>query len=321
MSPNPRRRLFDIATIAAWTGVLSALGSWTSISGYGGSIHIENHLCHNLAYNGHYVLTHGSWKSHCNMILGGSDDGCQLNGVWNRGAEGMMQFEVEGTGRAINLYFRMSGGWGNENRVHAFWSDVVSNSDALYATGCWYDHCEAHTDAQLDCYKWYHGECTHSHQDYPQLDRVGSVEVRYNVGSGNNPDMKVEFYSDITNDPDGQCNAFGAKAVAENVDVDDELTDLSDEEQDRIAGFLQLKQETQLLPLPDAAHADEEAVSNVDDGEDDLSLLTEEEQARIKEFAQKLQEEKNNGEGAETQINIGNNPEMSDETKTQIHDS
>ena len=102
MSPNPRRRMIDIATIAAWTGVLSTLGSWSSISGYGGNLHIENHLCHNLVYDGKYVLTHGSWKSHCNVIQGGSDDGCQLNGVMNRGAEGMMQFEVEGTGRAIS---------------------------------------------------------------------------------------------------------------------------------------------------------------------------------------------------------------------------
>ena len=98
---SPRRRLFDIATVAAWTGVLSAVGAWGGAN-YGGQIHIENHLCHDLIYNGNYVLTHGSWKSHCNNVLGGTADGCTVTGNWNQGAEGMMQFEVENTGWALS---------------------------------------------------------------------------------------------------------------------------------------------------------------------------------------------------------------------------
>ena len=98
---SPRRRLFDIGVVAAYVGILATAGSWLSPN-YGGQIKIENYLCHDLIYNGRYVLTHGSWKSHCNVVQGGTSDGCTVTGNWNIGAEGMMQFEVADTGHALS---------------------------------------------------------------------------------------------------------------------------------------------------------------------------------------------------------------------------
>ena len=49
-----------------------------------------------------YVLTHGSWKSHCTNVLGGTKDGCTATGYFENGAEGMMQYEVADTGHALS---------------------------------------------------------------------------------------------------------------------------------------------------------------------------------------------------------------------------
>ena len=98
---SPRRRLFDIGVVAAYVGIIHTAGTFVTPS-YGGQIKIENYLCHDLIYNGRYVLTHGSWKSHCNVVQGGTSDGCTVTGIWNQGAEGMMQFEVADTGHALS---------------------------------------------------------------------------------------------------------------------------------------------------------------------------------------------------------------------------
>lgn len=219
--PNPSNSSlqsagFDIAIVAAYVGSLATVHSWASAS-YGAYIKIENHLCHNLIYNGKYVLTHGSWKSHCSNVLGGTKDGCTVTGAMNSGAEGMIQFDVENTGKALNIYFRVSGGWGKDNRIDAFWSTPVSDRDELFqSTNCWYEHCTAKTDTELDCDMWYDSDCTSGKSDYPILSRKGSVEVRYNVGSGNNPDINIELYSN--HDDDAQCTPFKSSVTGLNED-------------------------------------------------------------------------------------------------------
>lgn len=113
-----------------------------------------------------------------------------------------------------DVYFRLSGGWGKENRAHVFWSDPVYTNDDLYKLGCWYVHCTAYTEGLPVCVNVYPEDCSVSSRDYPELDREGSVQIRYKVGSEVNGNLTVELYSNHKDN--AQCDGQKSSAVTEN---------------------------------------------------------------------------------------------------------
>ena len=60
----------------------------------------------------------------------------------------------------------------------------------------------------------YRSECTYSHESYPILGRMGSVEVRFNVGSGNNPTLKVELHSNYHDEAQCASSAHAPETLA-----------------------------------------------------------------------------------------------------------
>eukprot|EP00483_Globobulimina_turgida_P006502 UN06512 len=146
------------------------------ISGdYGGTIRIKNYLCGgNLIYKTSHYLEKGYFKAHCSTVLGGQDAGCTLSGYINRGAYGMVQYQLKtadsglDTVQTLNIFFQMSQGWGAgsqaKNRVDVFWSDTICdfNEQTKRDPQCYRDLTRRRDD--LQCWKqnwigsWYYDE-------------------------------------------------------------------------------------------------------------------------------------------------------------------
>jgi len=185
-----------------------------------------------LVYRGTHIFNHGYWKSVCNRVQGGTEDGCVVDGHFGSGSEGVIQWELEGTGAAFNLYFRVSD-FVARNHVAAWWSDIIpqENSHELYHTPpvgdrqpapntCW-------QNARLsdNSLTWWWDEhdayCTHitkNDEDFGVIMREGAVEVTYTVGYPKNPDIRIQLYSDVHT---GDCPASAKPGKSEMLgDVD-----------------------------------------------------------------------------------------------------
>ena len=83
----------------------------------------------------------------------------------------------------------------------------------------------------------YRSECTYSHDAYPILGRMGSVEVRFNVGSGNNPDLKVELHSNYHDDAQCSNSAHAPETMSiENPAESESFTKVHDQNEGHYEG-------------------------------------------------------------------------------------